>query len=198
MNRKSFDKIASTIGLLLAVVLIAAGALLQWGGNFALGEVKKQLVEQKVSFPTTDSGGFKALPAADQKAMAKYAGQVMTTGDQANVFANHYIKVHMQGVAGGKVYEEVSGEFMAANAQLKATPTDAALQAKVGMLGGQRTTLFMGSTLRGLLGFSYAFSVLGNIAMIASYVTFAGGILFLILALLGFAHLRRAQTDSVI
>jgi hypothetical protein len=104
----------------------------------------------------------------------------------------------MQGVAGGKVYEEVSGEFLAANAQLKATPTDAALLAKVGMLGGQRTTLFMGSTLRGLLGFSYAFSVLGNIAMIASYVTFAGGILFLILALLGFAHLRRAETDSVI
>ena len=198
MNRKSFDKIASTMGLILAAVLISAGILLQWGGNVAAGQVKDNLGPQKVMFPASDSGGFKALPAADQKAMAKYAGQHMITGDQANVFSNHYIAVHMNGVAGGKVYEEISGEFIAANAQLAANPSDATLQAQVAKLGGQRTTLFMGSTLRGLLGFSYAFGVLGNIAMMASYVMFAGGILFLILALLGFAHLRRAETDSAI
>ena len=183
---------------MLAVVLIVAGAMLQWGGNFANKNVKEQLISQKVTFPTTDNGGFKALPAADQKAMAKYAGQTMTTGDQAEVFANHYIWVHMQGVAGGKVYEEVSGEFMAANAQLKTTPDDTALQAKVAQLGGQRQTLFMGETLRGMLLNAYAFGTLGKIAMFASYVMFIGGILFLILALLGFAHLRRAGTDSVI
>ena len=198
MSRKTFDKIASIIGLMLAVVLISAGAMLQWGGNFANKNVKEQLISQKVTFPTTDNGGFKALPAADQKAMAKYAGQTMTTGDQAEVFANHYIWVHMQGVAGGKVYEEVSGEFMAANAQLKTTPDDTALQAKVAQLGGQRQTLFMGETLRGMLLNAYAFGTLGKIAMFASYVMFIGGILFLILALLGFAHLRRAATDSVI
>ncbi|CAB4694363.1 unannotated protein [freshwater metagenome] len=45
---------------------------------------------------------------------------------------------------------------------------------------------------------AYAFGMLGDIAIVASYVTFAGGILFLILALLGFAHLRRVDTDSVI
>jgi len=184
--------------LILAVVLIGAGALLQWGGNFANSQVKDQLGQQKVFFPKTTDGGFNALPAADQKEMAKFAGQQMLTGAQANVFANHYIAVHLNGVAGGKVYEEVSGEFLAANSQLKATPTDSVLQAKVGQLGGQRQTLFMGSTLRGLLGFSYAFGVLGNIAMIASYGAFAGGILFFVLAMLGFAHLRRAETDSVI
>ena len=198
MNRKTFDKIASIIGLMLAVVLIVAGAMLQWGGNFANKNVKDQLVNQKITFPTTDNGGFKALPAEDQKAMAKYAGQTMTTGDQAATFANHYIWVHMQGVAGGKVYEEDSGEFLAANAQLKATPNDAALQAKVAQLGGQRQTLFMGETLRGMLLNAYAFGTLGKIAMMASYVMFIGGALFLILALLGFAHLRRAATDSVI
>jgi hypothetical protein len=198
MNRKSFDKIASTIGLILAVVLMGAGALLQWGGNFANSQVKDQLGQQKVFFPKTSDGGFKALPAADQKEMAKYAGQQMTTGAQANVFSNHYIAVHLNGVAGGKVYEEISGEFLGASAQLKATPNDPALQAKVAQLGGQRQTLFMGSTLRGLLGFSYAFGVLGRIAIIASYGAFAGGILFFILAILGFAHLRRVDTDSII
>jgi hypothetical protein len=45
---------------------------------------------------------------------------------------------------------------------------------------------------------AYAFGTLGQIALFASYVTFAGGLLFLILALLGFAHLRIAETDSVI
>lgn len=198
MNRKTFDKIASIIGLMLAVILIAAGAMLQWGGNFANKNVKEQLVSQKVSFPAADSASFKALPEADQKAIAPYAGMDLTTGDQARVFADNYIWVHMQGIAGGKVYEEVSGEFLAASAQLKATPNDAALAAKVGQLGGQRTALFMGETLRGLLLNAYAFGTLGKIAMTASYVMFVGGILFLILALLGFAHLRRASTDSVI
>ena len=122
MNRKTFDKLASIVGLLLAVVLLVAGVMLQVGGNFAAKNVKDQLVNQKITFPTTDNGGFKALPAADQKAMAKYAGLTMSTGDQAETFANHYIWVHMQGIAGGKVYEEVSGEFIAASAQLKATP----------------------------------------------------------------------------
>ena len=41
MNRKTFDKIASIIGLLLAVVLIAAGAMLQWGASFANKNVKE-------------------------------------------------------------------------------------------------------------------------------------------------------------
>jgi len=35
---------------------------------------------------------------------------------------------------------------------------------------------------------AYAFGTLGQIAMVASYVSFAGGLIFLILALLGFAH----------
>ena len=55
MNRKTFDKIASIIGLLLAVVLIAAGAMLQWGASFANKNVKEQLVSQKITMPAVDS-----------------------------------------------------------------------------------------------------------------------------------------------
>jgi hypothetical protein len=198
MNRKTFDKIASIIGLMLAVVLISAGAMLQWGGHFANKNVKNQLVAEKITFPTTDNPGFKALPADAQKAMAKYAGQQMTTGAQAETWADHYIWIHMQGMAGGKTYDQVSGEFLGLAAQLKANPSDAALQAQVAQLGQVRQNLFMGDTLRGLLLNAYAFGTLGSIAMIASYVMYVAGLLFLILALLGFAHLRRAATDSVI
>lgn len=198
MKRKTFDKIASIIGLLLGVGLILAGALLSWGGNFAQTQVKDQLAQQKIEFPAADSPALTKLPAADAAAMKKFAGQMMTTGNQANTYANHYIKVHMGFVAGGKMYEEVSGEFMGKSAALAADPKNAALAAEVSTLGQQRQTLFMGSTLRGLLGFTYAFATLGSIALIASYVSYVGGIVFIILALLGFAHLRRAATDSEI
>ena len=43
MNRKSFDKIASVIGLLLAGFLIILGGILQYGGNFAADQVAAQL-----------------------------------------------------------------------------------------------------------------------------------------------------------
>ena len=198
MKRKTFDKIASIIGLLLGGGLIVAGALLSWGGNFAESQVKDQLSQQKIEFPAASDAGLAKLPAADSAAMKKYAGMQMTTGDQANTYANHYIKVHMGYVAGGKMYEEVSGEYLGASAKLAADPTNADLASQVATLGGQRQTLFMGSTLRGLLGFTYAFATLGKIALIASYVAYLGGIFFLILALLGFAHLRRAATDSEI
>ncbi len=198
MKRTTFDKIASIIGLMLGVGLLIAGALLSWGGNFATSQVKANLSDQKIVFPAADSAGIKALPAADAAAMKKYAGQMMTTGEQARTWSDNYIKVHMAAIGQGKTYEEVSGEFMAANAQLAKTPADAALAAKVAGLGQVRQTLFMGSTLRGLLGFSYAFATIGSVAMIAAYVAYAGGLLFIILALLGFAHLRRVATDSEI
>ena len=61
---------------------------------------------------------------------------------------------------------------------------------------GERQTLFMGETLRGLLGYAYAFWQVGQIAMYASWAAIAGGFLMLILSILGFMHLRRTP-DSV-
>jgi hypothetical protein len=45
---------------------------------------------------------------------------------------------------------------------------------------------------------AYAFWQLGQIAMIASWVSYLGGLIFLILALLGFAHSRRTSEDAAI
>lgn len=177
--------------MLLAVVLVLAGALLRWGGTFATGQVKDQLVTQTITFPEVGSDSLNALPEANRIAMEKYAGQQMTTGDQAYTYANNFIKIHMTAIGGGKSYEEISGEFMGKNAQLQANPNDAALQAEVAALGQQRQTMFMGNTLVGLLGFTYAFGTLGKIALVASWVAFAAGALLFILAMAGFAHLRK-------
>jgi hypothetical protein len=54
----------------------------------------------------------------------------------------------------------------------------------------------MGETLRGLLGFSFAFWQVGQIAMYAAWAALVGGILMLILSIMGFMHLRRTP-DSV-
>ena len=63
---------------------------------------------------------------------------------------------------------------------------------------GQRQTLFMGETLKGLLGFTYAFWQIGQIAMFAMWAALAGGILMLVLSILGFLHLRRTPESETV
>jgi hypothetical protein len=198
MKRRTFDKIVTIMGLGLTIFLFVAAGLLNFGYNFADKNVKDALVAQKVTFPEADSGAMMALPDEDQKAMMKYAGQVISNGDMANTYANHYIGVHIKGIAGGKVYEEVSGEFMAKSAQLRANPTDQALSAEVAKLEGQRMSLFMGETLKGLLGFSYAFWQFGQIAKISAGVALIGGIIMLLLTIAGYLHLRRTDDSATI
>ena len=182
VNRKFIDKVASTTGLLLAVVLLLAGGLLTWGYTFTNDQVKTQLTEQNVTFPPAGSGAITSLPAKDQAFVAKYAGQKMLNGRQAQVYADHFIAVHLGEIAGGKTYSEVS-------AASQADPTNAALANQVQLL-------FRGATLRGLLLYGYAFWQIGQLAMYAAVVAYLGGILFLLLAFLGFLHARREEVKA--
>ena len=181
MNRKFIDRVASSTGLLLAAVLLIAGGLLTWGYSFTNDQIKSQLAEQNVTFPAAGSGAITSLPAVDQPFMAKYAGEQMLNGRQAEVYADHFIAIHLSEIAGGKTYSQVS-------AAAQADPTNAKLAAQV-------QVLFRGSTLRGLLLYGYAFWQIGQIAMYAALVAYLGGVLFLLLALLGFLHARRTEKD---
>ena len=193
MNRKSFDKIASVIGLLLAGFLIVIGGILQFGGNFATDQVAAQLEPQAITIPA-ENGDPKVTDDV-KKFFADNGGKVMTTGKQAQMYADHYIGFHMSEMP---TYAAASGANRAAAGALATDPTNPELQAAAKQASGMVETVFKGETLRGMLLNAYAFGTLGQIAMVASYVSFAGGINFLILALLGFAHLRRADTDSII
>jgi len=193
MNRKTFDKIASVIGLLLAGFLIIIGGILQYGGNFATDQVASQLKPQAITIPG-DNGDPK-VTAEVKKFFADNADKVMTTGKQAEMYADHYIGFHLSAMP---TYAAASGANRAAAAALGADPTNADLQAKAKQASVTVETVFKGQALRGMLLNAYAFGMLGDIAMVASYVTFAGGLIFFILALLGLAHLRRAETDSII
>jgi hypothetical protein len=198
MKRRTFDRIVSFVGLGLSVFLLVAAVLLNWGASFANESVNTQLAQQKITMPDKDSAGFKALSEEAQTKLAPFSKMPLTTGEQAQAYADFYIGSHLKGIAGGKVYSEVSGMALGAAAKSKADPTNAALAAETANLMGQRTTLFMGETLRGLLLYSFAFWQIGQIAMYAAWAAAAGGLLMLILTLLGFAHLRRVEADATI
>ena len=198
MKRRTFDRIVSFVGLGLSVFLFVAAALLNWGASFTDESVATQLSQQKITMPDKDSAGFKALSEEAQTALAPFSNMPLTTGEQAQAYADFYIGSHLKGIAAGKVYSEVSGMALAASAKSKAEPANIALATEAGILMGQRTTLFMGETLRGLLLYSFAFWQIGQIAMYAAWAAAVGGLLMLVLSLLGFAHLRRVEADATI
>ncbi len=185
MRRRTFDALLATGGLVIAIVLVVAGGLLSWANSFVDSNVHSQLAAQKISFPPV--AGIAAQKNAEiTKYVTPYAGQQVTNGAQAEVFADHYIKVHLSETAGGKTYSEVSSAF------LKMDPKDP----NYATVAQQRQTLFMGETLRGLLLNAYAFWKMGQIAFIAAIVSFVAAGVMLLLSALGFVHLRRVSPEA--
>ena len=151
---------------------------------FITNEVHNQLAAQKITMPT-DKTGLADLPAEDKAALEPYAGQQMTTGKQAQAYADHFIAVHLDKAAGGKTYSEVSGAYLA-----QCSDPAAAQSADCQTLASQKTTLFQGETLRGLLLNAYAFGTMGTIALYGAIVAFVAAVVLLVLAFLGFRHAR--------
>jgi hypothetical protein len=82
MRRKTFDALAVGAGLVITALSLVAGGLLAWGHSFVTDEVHTQLAAEKIVFPANNSPATKAPEFA---AMHQYAGQLMTTGAQAEV-----------------------------------------------------------------------------------------------------------------
>jgi hypothetical protein len=179
MRRRTFDALATTVGLVLAVILLAAGGLMMWGHSFVDSQVHNQLAAQKIVFPANNSPAIKAPEFA---AMHQYAGQLMTNGAQAEVYADHFIANHLTEIAGGQTYAQLSAKALA-------SPNDA-------KLAGQVDAMFKGTTLRGMLLNAYAFGKMGELALWGAMVAFAGAGLLLILSALGYAHLRRVSPNA--
>jgi len=192
MKRRTFDKLVSYVGLGLAVLLLVFGGMLNFGAAFANDSVQTQLANQNISFPI-EAG----LPSETRDQLAKWAGKQVTTGEMARDYSDLFIWEHMKASATavmGKpaTYSEVSAEYMSA---VRGGSQDAERVAKLSEL---RDTLFMGNTLRGMLLEAYAFGTMGVIAGYAAIAAFAGGILFLLLAIAGLMHIRRTPEDATI
>jgi hypothetical protein len=182
MNRSFVDRLVSATGAIVGVVLLAAAALLFFAHGYVHGQVTDQLREQQITFPAAGSESITSLPQADQAAISRYAGQAMVNGAQARAFADHYIKVHLNEVADGQTYSQVSAKALA-------NPDDQ-------KLAGQVQTLFRGETLRGLLLNAYAWDTMATVAFIAAWISLAGGVLLLLLAAFGWRHSRTTTTTA--
>ncbi len=166
---------ARTVQRILAkvfsVVLLLVGLGALFGGNFAHNYVSDQLKQEKITMPADAQ-----LTTQEMKdALGKYAGKEMTTGPQAEAFANDYLWEHMMSASGGKTYEEVSGAYNKMTDEQKASGEGQ-------KLGGLRQTMFMGDALRSMLLTAYAFWLVGTIAMWAGIACILLGLL---LGLLG-------------
>jgi hypothetical protein len=181
MRRRTFDLMASLGGLALAVFLLVLGVLFQQNANFAKDNVKDQLRQQQVFFPPEDELSDEERA---QERVVDHAGQQVDTAEEAQIYADDFIALHLHGVADGKTYSQVSAEA-------QQDPEDEAL-------AGQAQTLFRGETLRGLLLTSYAFGTLGDKAQQVALASFAGAALFLVLAVLGLLHYRRTPVEAEI
>lgn len=173
-QRKVIDKVFILLGVCAVAVLLAVGSLAWWASSFTRDQVRDELVSQKIYFPPK---GSPALNPTEYPNLQKYAGQPVDNGQTAKAYADDYIGNHLDKIAGGQTYAQVSSAALA-------NPGDNILQA-------QKTSLFQGETLRGLLLNAYAFDTIGIIAGYAALATFIGAGLFAILVLLGLNHFRK-------
>ncbi|MGA8354747.1 MAG: hypothetical protein WB698_11320 [Solirubrobacteraceae bacterium] len=148
----------TSIATVAAAGMIVVGALAVVGGHYDKQVVHDQLAPQKIFFPKP----------ATNPGLAAYAGQQVLTGKQAKLYAQKQIGVDLTKVAGGKTYSQVSAEWIAGGM-------------KNATLATERTTLFTGETLNGLLLNAWGWSVIGMIATLAGWILILlGAALFLL------------------
>ena len=169
---------------MLTIVLVVAGVLLMWGHNFANDNVRSQLAQQQITVPAAGSSAL-ASPKIGPY-LNQYAGQEVLSGPAAKAYADHFIAVHLSEMPYGGVYSKVSAAAQAAPAG----------SAQATQLKALQTTVFQGTTLRGLLLEAYAFWEMGQIALIAAIVSFAAAAVMLVLSVLGFWHLRKVNASE--
>lgn len=141
--------------IILSLGLALVAGLAMWGSKFATGFVHDQLAAQKITFPD------KKTLEEDNPALVAYADQTVDNGDKAKAYSE-YINGHLKNIADGKTYSEVSSAYQ----------KDRTNQT----LAGQRQSLFMGETLRGLLLNAWGWGLVGTIAMYASLALFAAAV----------------------
>jgi len=117
MSRKVFDILTSTGGAVIVVVLVIAGGLLTWGHSYVNSSVRDQLAQQQIFFPPAAAfahpkAGSEITPSMIPS-VSRYAGQQLLTGDQAKVWADDFMAVHLSHMPFHGVYSKISPASLA-------------------------------------------------------------------------------------
>jgi hypothetical protein len=186
MSRKIFDILTSTGGAVIVVVLLIAGGFLTWGHHYVSSNVRDQLAQQQIYFPPKAAfahpkAGTEITPSMIPS-VSQYAGQQLLTGQQAKVWANDFIAVHLSEMPYHGVYAKVSAAAMAHPNNTK--------------LAALEDTVFRGTTLRGLLLEAYGFSEVGVVMLWGAIASFILAAIMAVLVGLGFWHARRTEEEA--
>ncbi len=200
MRRRTLDIVFSVGGVLLAGLLLVLGLVLQNQADFAKDYVHDQLSAQKIIFTPKDNLTDEEKQAA---CLVEFQGEPLTTGSQAECYANEYIGLHLTEINDGKTYAETSGASRAAAEEAKAATASGAadapqLEAAAKALDAKVQSLFRGETLRGLLLTSYGFSIFGERAQQAALVCFGVALVLLLASIAGFVHAFTTPKDQTV
>lgn len=151
-----------TLQVVMVIIFAFGAGMAYWGYSFNNDQIKNQLAPQQIFFPKDISD----VPQPEQNALAPYVGQQVLNGEQAHIFAENYLGLHLRELADGKVYSQLSTEARAEKDPVEKAKKDGLVQ-----------TAFRGETLKGMLNQAWAFSIFGTMAM---YVSFGLAIVALI------------------
>jgi hypothetical protein len=183
--RRNTNKLLGTVGMVLGVILLAVGGLLLWGSTYIHNQVTSQLTAQQVYFPPAAAFAHPKVGTEITPSMipsvSQYAGQQLTTGQQAESYANNFIRVHLGEIGGGKTYAQLSTLSMA-------HPTNTAL-------AGQVQTVFRGDTLRSMLLNAFGWWKVSQITYIISLITFGLGAIAALFGSFAFAWSGFRRTE---
>ena len=193
MKRKSFDKIVTAVGFGLAVFLLIAAGLLNWGASFAADAVASQLEAQEITIPAVTGNADESADITEF--FAANGEKILSNATQAQMYADHYLGFHLSSMP---TYAAASAANRAARAALAENPNDEALKLDVAAKAAMVETVFKGTLLSGTLLTAYAFGTLGSIAGIAAMVSLVGSLVMLLLSILGVLHIRRVPEDATI
>lgn len=209
MKRRTLDLIVSGGGLMVAALLAVLAFAVATQYAFATDYVKTELGSQKIVFATADKlTDYEKGFAAGSTCLTEYAGQTVDTGLKAECYAKYYIRAHMAKSAAdagwpgatyatlGTIRSDLSAQVAAAK-QKGDTAGAADLQKRLDAATSLRSTMQTGETLSGLLLTTYGFSVLGDMAGLASKVLYALAGVMLVVAIAGFVHALVTPKDEV-
>ncbi|MBU6315394.1 MAG: hypothetical protein KGR47_02695 [Acidobacteria bacterium] len=220
MKRRTLDVAFSIGGMVFSVLLLVVGLILNNQKSFAEDYVRTELTAQKINFTPA-----KFLSDEEKQApcLVEYGttagdatkGQVLDSGKKAECYASSYIALHMQESATAAGYEGATYATMGAYVrpgsdvslvdaltaaqesgdQAKIDEAQKALDGAKGL----RSTLQTGETLRGLLLTTYGFSIFGERAGQAAWVTIIAALVLFVLSIAGFVHaFASKKADDVV
>jgi len=189
--------------LTLCLGALVIGGISLWLGGFIQGNIRDELTSQQISFSPEEnlSDEERQIPG-----LVENAGQVLSTGNQARVYAD-FIGLHMNEAAINAGYPEatyatlgsIQRELRAAVATARESGSEEAIaeaEAQLATVTNLRNTLLTGNNLRGNLFSAYGWENVSTGVNAAGIFMLVLAIVFLVLFIYEWQRGHLPPTES--